>query len=134
MLQDSPFPNFDRVQAEHVVPGIKALLTQLGQEIDDLEQNVTASWQGLLNPLERISDRLSRAWGTISHLKAVKDSEALRKAYEEVSFAHTTLGRSYLQSRGFLTDICRDIHSVMIFNNSTANLLVTRLPLADAEE
>lgn len=104
-MQDSPFPNFDRVQAEHVVPGIKALLAQLGQEIDDLEQNVTASWQGLLNPLERISDRLSRAWGTISHLKAVKDSEALRKAYEEVSFACTTLESSYLQFRGFLTDI-----------------------------
>lgn len=84
MKQDSPFPNFDRVQAEHVVPGIQALLKQLGQEIDELEQNVTASWQGLLNPLECISDRLSRAWGTISHLKAVKDSETLRKAYEEV--------------------------------------------------
>lgn len=83
ILQESPFPNFDRVQAEHVGPGIKALLAQLGQEIDDLEHSVSATWQGLIDPLERISDRLSRAWGTISHLKAVKDNEALRKAYEE---------------------------------------------------
>ena len=83
LLQDSPFPNFDRVQAEHVVPGIHALLAQLGGEIDDLELNVAATWQGLIDPLERISDRLSRAWGTISHLKAVKDTEALRTAYEE---------------------------------------------------
>lgn len=84
LVQDSPFPNFDRVQAEHVGPGIRGLLTQLSQEIDDLEQSVAATWQGLIDPLERISDRLSRAWGTISHLKAVKDNEALRKAYEEV--------------------------------------------------
>lgn len=66
------------------MPGIKALLTQLGKEIDALESNVSATWEGLINPLERISDRLGRAWGTISHLKAVKDNEALRKAYEEV--------------------------------------------------
>lgn len=32
-----------------------------------------------LQPLERIVDRLSRAWGTVSHLKAVKDTEELRK-------------------------------------------------------
>lgn len=83
-LQDSPFPNFDAVKAEHVVPGISALLTQLGEEIDELERSVTATWRGLIDPLERISDRLGRAWGTISHLKAVKDNEALRKAYEEV--------------------------------------------------
>lgn len=32
-----------------------------------------------MQPLERIVDRLSRAWGTVSHLKAVKDTEELRK-------------------------------------------------------
>lgn len=32
-----------------------------------------------VQPLERIVDRLSRAWGTVSHLKAVKDTEELRK-------------------------------------------------------
>lgn len=37
------------------------------------------SWEGLVQPLERIVDRLSRAWGTVSHLKAVKDTEELRK-------------------------------------------------------
>ena len=85
VLQDSPFPKFDEVQAEHVVPGIQALLKQVAAEIDSLEQNVSASWEGLVEPLERIADRMSRAWGTVTHLKAVRDSEALRKAYEEVS-------------------------------------------------
>lgn len=84
-MQDSPFPKFDEVKAEHVVPGIQQLLNQVSQEIDNLEQNVTASWEGLVDPLERIADRMSRAWGTVTHLKAVKDSEDLRKAYEQAS-------------------------------------------------
>lgn len=71
-----------------MVPGIRGLLDQLSKEIDALEQNVTPTWEGLVEPLERISDRLSRAWGTISHLKAVKDHEPLRKAYEEVQPKH----------------------------------------------
>ena len=86
MLQDSPFPNYDQVKPEYIVPGIRGLLALLGKEIDDLERNVTPTWEGLIDPLERITDKLSRAWGTISHLKGVKDSPALREAYEEVSF------------------------------------------------
>jgi len=58
------------VQAEHVVPGITALVAQLNAEIDALEQRVVPSWEGLVEPLERISDRMDRARGTVSHLKA----------------------------------------------------------------
>jgi len=68
--QDAPLPLFDQVQAEHVVPGITALVAQLNAEIDALEQRVVPSWEGLVEPLERISDRMDRAWGTVSHLKA----------------------------------------------------------------
>ena len=86
LLQDSPFPNYDQVKPEYIVPGIRGLLAMLNKEIDVLERNVTPTWEGLIDPLERITDKLSRAWGTISHLKGVKDSPALREAYEEVSF------------------------------------------------
>lgn len=48
-------------------------------QVDRLEASVEPSWEGLVQPLERIVDRLSRAWGTVSHLKAVKDTEELRK-------------------------------------------------------
>ena len=30
---------------------------------------VEPTWAGLVEPLERIVDRLSRAWGTVGHLK-----------------------------------------------------------------
>ena len=68
-MQDAAFPLFDKVQAEHVVPGVTALVAQLNKEIDALEESVEPTWEGLVEPLERISDRLSRAWGVVSHLK-----------------------------------------------------------------
>lgn len=83
-MQDAPFPLWNEVLPEHVVPGIRSLLEQLHKEVDELEANVEPTWPGLVEPLERIVDRLGRAWGTVSHLKAVKDNEALRKAVEEV--------------------------------------------------
>ena len=68
-LQDSPFPLFDEVKAEHVVPGITQLLDEVNAELDELEKKVQPTWTGLVEPIERLTDRLSLAWGTVSHLK-----------------------------------------------------------------
>ena len=84
LLVDSPFPEWNTIDAAHVVPAIRQLLDETNGAIDALEKNVEPTWVGLVEPLERIADRLGRAWGTVSHLKAVKDTEALRKAVEEV--------------------------------------------------
>ena len=35
-----------------------------------LLQNVKPTWEGLVEPLERVADRLQRVWGTVMHLKA----------------------------------------------------------------
>lgn len=99
LLTDSPFPLYNAVLPEHVVPGIRSLLEQLHGELDDLEANVQPTWEGCVDPLERIVDRISRAWGTVSHLKAVKDSEALRKAVEEVQPERVKLSLRLSQSR-----------------------------------
>ena len=37
-----------------------------------------------MDPLERLSEQFSRPWGVVSHLKGVRDSEALREAYDEM--------------------------------------------------
>ena len=90
---------FDQAKPEHVVPGIKSLLEDLHREIDELEVNVQPTWTGLVEPLERITDRLGRAWGTVGHLKAVQDSEALRAAYEEVQPETVKLNLRLSQSK-----------------------------------
>ena len=80
-LQDSYFPQFDAVKPEHVVPGIRQVLKQVGDSLDSLEAGVAATWEGLVEPLERMTDQLSRAWGVVSHLK-VPDCHMLAPAYD----------------------------------------------------
>jgi len=56
-------------------------------------------WENLLDPLERIADKHQRTWGIVSHLKGVKDNEALRKAVEEVQPENVKLGLRLSQSK-----------------------------------
>ena len=58
----------------------------VGQESElvELEASVGPAWERLAQPLEKVGDRLEVSWGAVQHLKAVKDSEELRKAVEEV--------------------------------------------------
>nr|XP_023879715.1 probable cytosolic oligopeptidase A [Quercus suber] len=84
LLQDFDFPPFDVVEAKHVRPGIRALLKKLEDDLLELERTVDPSWPRLVEPLEKIVDRLTVVWGIVNHLKAVKDSPELRAAIEEV--------------------------------------------------
>ena len=54
-----------------MVPGITQLLDELNAELDELEKRVEPTWHGLVEPVERLTDRLSLAWGTVSHLKVI---------------------------------------------------------------
>ena len=51
-----------------------AASAELNSELDELEQNVQASWDGLLQPYERIHDCLSKTWGAVSHLKVSREA------------------------------------------------------------
>ncbi|MBW2279358.1 MAG: M3 family metallopeptidase [Deltaproteobacteria bacterium] len=61
---------------------MRALLADLEADVSRLETGVEASWAGLIEPLERIHDRLGFSWGTVGHLMGVKNSDALRAAHE----------------------------------------------------
>lgn len=99
LLSDAVFPLYDQVKAEHVVPGMRALLKQLHAEIDALEASVEPTWEGLVQPLEKLTDKHSRAWGVVTHLKGVKDSPELRAAVEEVQPENVALGLRLSQSK-----------------------------------
>ena len=81
---DFGLPRFDALRAEQVVPGIRALLAELGAGLADLERNCPPDWAGLAVPLERCTDRLEYSWGLVGHLLAVRDSPELRRAHDEV--------------------------------------------------
>ena len=56
-------------------------------------------WPEVVEPLERLTDRLGRAWGSVTHLKAVKDSPELRAAVEEVQPERVAFSLRLSQSR-----------------------------------
>ena len=94
-------PAFNEIRAEHVVPGIRALLedceTQLVQ-LERLADSDRCTWETLMDPMEAMGDQLSQAWGAVTHLKAVKDTEDLRKAVEEVQPEQVKFGLRIAQS------------------------------------
>lgn len=84
LLDFSDLPRFDLIQPEHVAPAIAILLEQSRAVIAELETPASvANWSSFVEPLENSTEKLSRAWGIVSHLNAVVDTPALRAAYNE---------------------------------------------------
>jgi oligopeptidase A len=84
LLKGSGLPPFTQIQPEQVEPAFQQLLAELEQELATLEANVQPTWQGLVEPLEKLSERLSWSWGIVNHLMGVKNSPELRTAHEAV--------------------------------------------------
>ena len=84
LLDFSGLPRFDAIRSEHVAPAIDALLTECRQTVERISDDASAiAWETFVAPLEDANERLSRAWGVVGHLHAVKDSPDLRDAYNE---------------------------------------------------
>ncbi len=99
LLQEgSELPRFDEVQAHHVEPGIRQVVEELRASLAKLETRASPTWEGVVEPLERMQDRLGFGWGVTEHLMSVQNHEALREAHEavepEVVKLATELGQS----------------------------------------
>ena len=82
LLVPDHLPQFDRITPEQVAPAIDSLLQAAEQAL----QTVTAAdfparWEALAATLDVANERLSVAWGAVSHLNSVNDSPALRAVY-----------------------------------------------------
>ena len=84
LLQSSVFPRFDLIRPEHVVPAMQQLLAELETALQRLEAQAQPTWEGLVEPLERLTDRLNVTWGIVGHLMGVKNSAELRHAHQTV--------------------------------------------------
>ncbi|PHU27249.1 Organellar oligopeptidase A, chloroplastic/mitochondrial [Capsicum chinense] len=99
LLRDFDFPPFDVIEAKHVRPGIRALLKQTEEALEVLEKTVEPTWPKLVEPLEKIPDRLNVVWSAVVHLKSVKDSPELRSAIEEVQPEKVAFDLKFDQSK-----------------------------------
>ena len=82
LLQVSDTPLFDQIKPEHVAPAIARLLEQAQAALDQVTtDSFPAQWTAISATLDVANERLSMAWGSVSHLNSVADNPALRAAY-----------------------------------------------------
>jgi oligopeptidase A len=84
LLIGKGLPPFDQIKAEQVVPAITQLLQDLDEGVSKLEENVTPTWSGVVEPLTQLEEGLSWSWGIVAHLMSVKNNPELREAYEKM--------------------------------------------------
>ncbi len=84
LLDFSSLPRYSEIRPEHVTPAIDALLAQ-GRAVatQAVDAATPASWDAFVAPMDDANERLSRAWGQVSHLHSVLDSPELREVYNE---------------------------------------------------
>ncbi len=75
-------PSFSQIKPEHVEPAIDAILDDIRSELEALlNQNINYTWSNLVDPLDSMHDRLSKAWSPIQHMNSVVNSDELRAAH-----------------------------------------------------
>ena len=98
-LQTYAPPPFDAIDAEHVEPGIRALLEALDASLPEIEANIQPTWSSLVEDLTRRFEPLRLAWGAVGHLTGVRNSPELRAAHEAVQPAVVELFTRVGQSK-----------------------------------
>jgi oligopeptidase A len=84
LLQGQGLPPFPEITPAQVVPAITELLAEANAALTQLEANIIPTWAGLVEPLDRLTERIEWSWGIVGHLMGVQNSPELRAAYEEM--------------------------------------------------
>jgi oligopeptidase A len=75
---------FDRIRAEHVRPGIAALLDDARDALKRIGRETSPTYATTLGALEDATEALGRAMGVVSHLESVATTAEIRDAYNAV--------------------------------------------------
>ncbi len=106
LLQLQGLPRFSAIRPEHVEPALDRLLAENRDRLKGLEaMEIAADWDNFVQPMEDANERLTRMWSPVAHLNSVKDSAALRQAYEaclpKLSAYRTEVGQNEAFYRAF---------------------------------
>jgi len=81
LLSFDILPPFDKIGPEHVEPAIQQLLAAANVALETVTApDFASTWDGIAMVLDVATERLSRAWGCVSHLNSVADTPELREA------------------------------------------------------
>ncbi|MEN9617931.1 MAG: hypothetical protein RL406_168 [Pseudomonadota bacterium] len=97
LLDFSNHPLFDAIQPAHIAPALDQLLPAADAALEKVTAaDFPAEWKAIAAVLDVATEKLSRAWGAVSHLHSVADTPELRAAYTEalprVTEFYTRLG------------------------------------------
>ena len=82
LLDFSGLPSFPEVLPEHITPAVDELLQHNRDVVARLLADTAAPrWDSFVLPLDDANEKMSRAWGQVSHLNAVMNSAELREVY-----------------------------------------------------
>ena len=116
LLSFEGLPHFDQIGPEHVESAIEQLLTDANAALEAVTApDFAPRWTGIAVVLDVATERLSRAWGGVSHLNSVADTPELRAAYNaalpKVTEFYTRLGadeRLYAKYRAINPETLND--------------------------
>ena len=106
MLFRSGLPRFAAIDASQIESAVDETLAKSRAQIKVLEERADgATWESLASELQDIEEHLERVWSPVSHLNAVKDSEAFRAAVDaclpKLSAFHTEVGQNLKLYSGY---------------------------------
>ena len=82
LLSGTSLPLFDQIRPAHVASAIDSLLAQASTALDTVTaDSFPAQWNAIAKELDVATEKLSIAWGAVSHLNSVADTPELRAAY-----------------------------------------------------
>jgi len=107
LLRGEGLPRYDAITPEAVGAHIPTLMAELEAELAALEQGLERSlaagtplaWGQLMDPLQRLGERLRWSWGVVSHLNGVCNSPELREAHAAQQAAVVAFGNRAGQSQ-----------------------------------
>jgi oligopeptidase A len=107
ILRGEGLPHFEAITPEAVSAHIPQLIEDLDAELTGLEQQLGSalesgtplSWSAVMDPLQRLGERLRWSWGVVSHLNGVCNSPELREAHAAQQAAVVQFGNRAGQSR-----------------------------------
>jgi oligopeptidase A len=109
LLENLALPAFDRITPDQVLPAVDACLSRFRERVEQVlaAAGSEPDWDTLMAPLESEEAALEQAWGPVTHLHSVADSDALREVYQQALDRITDFSSELGQHRGLFEAIKR---------------------------
>jgi oligopeptidase A len=115
-------PRFDTLRPEQTAAAVDEVLAQNRARLEELladasEATWNTGWEGLVEPLEEMQDRLARAWGPVVHLFGVRSTPEWRKAYNDglpkITAYHVELSQNEALFRAYEKLAASPVHAAL---------------------